>query len=102
MADDASRTCAPRSPRPSRSLRDADALEIDALQRNVRANFQQVVQLSPVLSDDLTALAANITEPGRLADFIASSLSTIGTTVKQELLAHARRPRSGWPSSTAS
>jgi ATP-dependent Lon protease len=68
-------------------LRDADAIEIDALQRNVRANFQQVVQLSPVLSEDLTALAANITQPGRLADFIASSLSTIGTTVKQELLA---------------
>ena len=34
------------------------------------------MQLSPVLSDDLTALAANITEPGRLADFIASSLGT--------------------------
>src|SRR5436190_7563936 len=34
-------------------LRPADALEVDALQRNVRANFQQVVQLSPVLSDDL-------------------------------------------------
>ena len=28
------------------------------LQRNVRANFQQIVQLSPVLSDDLTTLAA--------------------------------------------
>ena len=28
-------------------LRDADALEVDALQRNIRANFQQVVQLSP-------------------------------------------------------
>ena len=43
------------------TLRESDALEIDALQRNVRANFQQVVQLSPVLSEDLTALAANIT-----------------------------------------
>jgi ATP-dependent Lon protease len=64
----------------------ADALEIDALQRNIRTNFQQVVQLSPVLSDDLTALAANISDPSRLADFIASSLSTIGTAVKQELL----------------
>ena len=31
-------------------VEDEDALEIDALQRNVRANFQQVVQLSPVLS----------------------------------------------------
>jgi ATP-dependent Lon protease len=68
-------------------LRDADSLEVDALQRNVRASFQQVVQLSPVLSDDLTTLSANITEPGRLADFIASSLTTISTATKQELLA---------------
>jgi ATP-dependent Lon protease len=37
-------------------------------------------------SDDLQTLASNITEPGRLADFIASSLSTIGTSIKQELL----------------
>ena len=64
----------------------SDALETDALQRNIRTNFQQVVQLSPVLSEDLTALAANITDPSRLADFVASSLSTIGTAVKQELL----------------
>jgi ATP-dependent Lon protease len=67
--------------------RESDTIEIDALQRNVRTNFQQVVQLSPVLSEDLTALAANITGAGRLADFIASSLSTISTNVKQELLA---------------
>src|SRR5258707_4510222 len=32
-------------------LKESDALEIDALQRNVRSNFQQVVQLSPVLSE---------------------------------------------------
>jgi ATP-dependent Lon protease len=38
------------------------------------------------LSDDLQTLAANITEPGRLTDFIASSLTTITTTVKQEVL----------------
>ncbi|HYN08410.1 MAG TPA: endopeptidase La [Vicinamibacterales bacterium] len=67
-------------------LGSADALEIDALQRNIRTNFQQVVQLSPVLSDDLTALASNISDPSRLADFVASSISTIGTAVKQELL----------------
>jgi ATP-dependent Lon protease len=65
---------------------EGDALEIDALQRNIRTNFQQVVQLSPVLSDDLTVLASNITDSSRLADFVASSLSTIGTAVKQELL----------------
>src|SRR5207249_2452805 len=52
----------------------------------IKTNFQQVVSLSPLLSDDLQTLAANITEPGRLADFIASSLSTISTEVKQEVL----------------
>jgi ATP-dependent Lon protease len=63
-----------------------DKLEIDALQRNIKANFQQIVSLSPLMSDDLQTLAINITEPGRLADFIASSLGTIGTDVKQEVL----------------
>jgi ATP-dependent Lon protease len=70
-------------------LRESDALEVDALERNIRANFGQVVQLSPVLSEDLTALAANISDVPRLADFIASSLSTIGTATRQELLATA-------------
>jgi ATP-dependent Lon protease len=65
---------------------EADTIEIDALQRNVRANFEKVVQLSPVLSDDLTALASNITHAGRLADFVASSLTSIPTATKQELL----------------
>src|SRR5207245_6520710 len=67
-------------------MKDADRLEIDALARNIKTNFQQVVSLSPLLSDDLQTLAMNITEPGRLADFIASSLSTISTAVKQEVL----------------
>jgi ATP-dependent Lon protease len=66
--------------------RDEDHLEIDALQRNIKSNFQQVVSLSPLLSDDLQTLAANITDPGKLADFIASSLATIGTPVRQEIL----------------
>jgi ATP-dependent Lon protease len=72
--------------RASEALREDDRLEIDALLRNIKTNFQQVVSLSPLLSDDLQTLAANITEPGRLADFIASSLTTIATPVKQEVL----------------
>jgi len=68
------------------SVRDEDHLEIDALERNIKSNFQQIVSLSPLLSDDLQALAANITDPGKLADFIASSLMTLGTAVKQEVL----------------
>ena len=65
---------------------EADKLEIDALQRNIKTNFQQVVSLSPLLSDDLQTLALNIADPGKLADFIASSLTTIATPVKQEVL----------------
>src|SRR4249920_3239141 len=68
------------------NTQEADRLEVDALARNIKTNFQQVVSLSPLLSDDLQTLAMNIAEPGRLADFIASSLSTIGTPVKQEVL----------------
>ena len=67
-------------------LKDDDRLEIDALQRNIKANFQQIVSLSPLMSDDLQALASNITDAGRLADFIASGLGTIGTETKQEVL----------------
>jgi ATP-dependent Lon protease len=68
------------------AVNDTDHLEIDALLRNIKTNFQQVVSLSPLLSNDLQTLAANIGEPGRLADFIASSLTTIATSVKQEVL----------------
>jgi ATP-dependent Lon protease len=32
-------------------LREEDHLEIDALQRNIKSNFQQVVSLSPLLSE---------------------------------------------------
>ncbi len=63
-----------------------DRLEIDALQRNIKTSFQQIVSLSPLLSDDLQTLALNITEPGKLADFIVSSLPTLTTAVKQEVL----------------
>ena len=71
-----------------------DHLELDALQRNIKTNFQQVVSLSPLLSDDLQTLSTNVDEPGKLTDFIASSLTTLTTAVKQEVLetldVHAR------------
>ena len=70
----------------SEASQDVDRVEIDALMRNIKNNFKQVVSLSPLLSDDLQTLAANIAEPGRLADFIASSLTTIETAVRQEVL----------------
>ncbi|HEY8537077.1 MAG TPA: endopeptidase La, partial [Vicinamibacterales bacterium] len=66
--------------------REEDRLEIDALMRNIKTSFQKVVSLSPLLSDDLQTLALNIEDGGRLADFIASSLSTISTATKQDVL----------------
>ncbi len=60
--------------------------ELEALQRNVVSQFQQVVAASQTLSDDLQTIAINIEEPGRLADFIASSLPFLTTSDKQELL----------------
>ncbi|MDE3105150.1 MAG: endopeptidase La [Acidobacteriota bacterium] len=60
--------------------------ELEALQRNVVSQFQQIVTSSPTLSDDLQTIAINIEEPGRLADFIAASLPFLTTLDKQELL----------------
>src|SRR5579872_113671 len=60
--------------------------EIEALQRNVVTQFQQIVSASPTLSDELQTIAMNIDEPGRLVDFIASSLPFLATSDKQELL----------------
>jgi ATP-dependent Lon protease len=60
--------------------------ELEALQRNVLSAFQAIVTASPTLSDELQTIAMNIDEPGRLVDFIASSLPFLATTDKQELL----------------
>ena len=64
----------------------AKSPELEALQRNVVSQFQQIVSSSPTLSDDLQTIAINIEEPGRLADFISSSLPFLTTNDKQELL----------------
>jgi ATP-dependent Lon protease len=60
--------------------------EIEALQRNVLTLFQQIVSGSPTLSDELSTVAINIDEPGRLVDFIASSLPSLSTPDKQDTL----------------
>ncbi len=60
--------------------------ELEALNRNVLTLFQQIVTGSPTLSDELQTVALNIDEPGRLVDFIASSLPSLSTKDKQEIL----------------
>jgi len=60
--------------------------DFEALVRSVTSLFQQVVQLSPTLSDDLQTVVMNIDDPSRLADFIAANLPSLTSTEKQELL----------------
>ncbi len=67
-------------------LEDQTDAELTALQRNVQELFREVVARSPQLSDDLQTEVMNIESPGRLADFVASTLPSLNTMVRQELL----------------
>ncbi|HWX23689.1 MAG TPA: LON peptidase substrate-binding domain-containing protein, partial [Vicinamibacteria bacterium] len=67
-------------------IRPGQEIEVRALAQNAQGLFQRVVALSPTLSDELQALAANIQDPSRLADFIAGSLQSLSTAQKQEIL----------------
>lgn len=60
--------------------------ELKALERNVLELFGKVVNMSPQLSDELQTEANKVAEPGRLADFIAGSVPTLSTLIRQELL----------------
>jgi ATP-dependent Lon protease len=64
----------------------ATSASFEALVRNVVEQFQQIVSESPTLSDELRTIAANIEEPERLVDFVASSLPFLTTDHKQQLL----------------
>ncbi len=64
---------------------DPTTVEVTALMRNVREQFASLVSDSPNLSDELQLLAANIEEPSKLADLVASSLD-LKVEVKQLLL----------------
>jgi ATP-dependent Lon protease len=64
----------------------AATASVEALVRNVTGEFQQIVAESQTLSDELRTIAANIEEPSRLVDFVASSLPFLTTDDKQQLL----------------
>jgi ATP-dependent Lon protease len=67
-------------------LEDQPDAELTALQRNVMELFRDVVARSPQLSDDLQGVAMNIEGPGRLTDFVAGTLPSLSTLLRQELL----------------
>lgn len=64
---------------------DADP-ELTALYRNAQELFREVVARSPQLSDDLQGAANNIESPSQLADFVAGTLPSLNTLLRQELL----------------
>ena len=60
--------------------------DLTALVRNAQEVFREVVARSPQLSDDLQTVVLNIEPAGRLADFIAGTLPSLSTMLRQELL----------------
>ncbi len=60
--------------------------ELEALVQSAVTMFQQIVAGSPNLSDDLATVAGNITEPGKLADFIGGTLPNLSHADRQQLL----------------
>src|SRR5712692_6712250 len=60
--------------------------ELVALVRQAQELFKDVVARSPQLSDDLQNAVMNMDEPGRLTDFIAGTLPSLSTLLRQELL----------------
>ena len=57
-----------------------------ALERNAQELFRDVVARSPQLSDDLQSAINTIESPARLTDFIAGTLPSLTTMLRQELL----------------
>jgi ATP-dependent Lon protease len=60
--------------------------ELEALTRNVQGLFSRVIGLAPYLPEELQLAAANVDDPSALAHLVASTLRTIRTDERQELL----------------
>jgi ATP-dependent Lon protease len=51
-----------------------ETIEIEALIRNVRSDLEKAASLGKSLAPEVLIIAANVDEPGRLADLVASNL----------------------------
>jgi ATP-dependent Lon protease len=65
---------------------DSSEAELTALYQNTLELFKDVVTRSPQLSDDLQGVAATMDSPAKLADFVAGTLPSLSTLLRQELL----------------
>ncbi len=63
-----------------------DSANVTALTRNVQALFARIIGLAPSLPAELQLAATNIEDPSVLAHLVASTLRTIPTAERQELL----------------
>jgi ATP-dependent Lon protease len=61
------------------------SLPTEALVKNLQSLFQRVISLSPILPDEMGIAAANVDDPGRLADFVAANID-IDVAQRQEIL----------------
>jgi len=61
------------------------SLELEGLVRSALGLFQEVTNLAPYLPNELALAAANVPEPGTLADFIAANLN-LKPDERQEIL----------------
>jgi ATP-dependent Lon protease len=64
----------------------ADTPEVEALTRNVQGLFARIIGLAPYLPEELQLAAANVDDPSALCHLVASTLRTIKTEERQEIL----------------
>jgi ATP-dependent Lon protease len=60
--------------------------ELEALTRNVQGLFARIIGLAPYLPEELQLAAANVDDPSALCHLVASTLRTIKTEERQEIL----------------
>ena len=63
-----------------------DTPELEALTRNVQGLFARIIGLAPYLPEELQLAAANVDDPSALSHLVASTLRTIKTEERQEIL----------------
>ncbi len=59
---------------------------LEALRQNTIGIFEEIVELSPMLSEEAVQMVRNIEEPGRLADFVAATVPGLSAADKQRVL----------------
>ena len=60
--------------------------EVEALTRNVQGLFARIIGLAPYLPEELQLAAANVDDPSALCHLVASTLRTIPTEERQQIL----------------